>query len=330
MTRHIPEDDRLFKAKKVQKRSWKTGAVRTKIIAPPMSMEKYVRNLRLLLKSSSFERWPLSLTFYSEDVYRHWGFAAMKDGGSVRSGIEIQLSPNAPPAPVKRKNDEVEDGQKVGEVPLSVRLDPIAQLNFTYSGTKSYLEKSRATFASKNSITCAVCKNEVTPEGALVVVCPHSGCEAVSHLQCLSTEFLGQEISQGRNGDLIVPVEGQCPNCHIPTKWTTLVQELSLRMRGQKEVGKLFKEPRQKRGDASNTVEAALAAEGFKDIDEIDIETDESEDERRFDEFEAAEIRNATKELSEEPLEGTPKKWGKKSSNTGIKDSDWEDAEVLD
>jgi structure-specific endonuclease subunit SLX1 len=50
--------------------------------------------------------------------------------------------------------------------------------------------------------------------------------------------------------DSILPIAGTCPKCHGPVKWGDMMTELTLRLRGAKEVDKLLKKKRQPKAKA--------------------------------------------------------------------------------
>jgi hypothetical protein len=126
---------------------------------------------------------------------------------------------------------------------------------------------------------------------------------------------------------LITPIEGPCPSCNTMTKWRVLVQELSLRLRGQKEVNQLFKPTRKKKPDEAT---------------ESDDDLDPSEDEEMsgFLELEEEISREMEGSATTSKDNASPAKKRQKSQksqkakNNSIKatqeDNDWTDFEVLD
>jgi structure-specific endonuclease subunit SLX1 len=305
----------------------------SKIAQPPISLENQIHNMHLMLRSKSFERWPLSVRFFATDVYNVFQKWDSQSTHHVRSGIDITLDPLATPEAEKKrrkkKGEVAEDQMDQGNEPVLPRQNPIELLDFSYLGLKPHLEKAKEKLDSGANVTCAVCKIRIEAEHSLTVVCPHDGCDATSHMQCLSGEFLRQENEISIDGGSVVPIEGHCPSCHTRTKWATVVQEFSLRTRGQKEVEKLFKQPRRKKGDAIDDIEiASTALEALAEASEAEIYAYESEEERKFLEFEEEASKTASQELAAE--ETTPKKRRKQSEKAYVADSDWDDVEVLD
>jgi structure-specific endonuclease subunit SLX1 len=233
----------------------------------------------------------------------------------LRSGIEVVLDENATKVVGKKKKDALV------EPAAAVQLtNPIESMEFGYSSLKPHLEKSKAVLDPSAKPICSICKSGVEAEKSFAVVCPHTDCSATSHVHCLSADFLRQE----NNSDSILPVSGNCPSCHTHTQWSSLVRELSLRKRGGKEIEKLFKIPRRKKGDAVDAAVSAMEAKERDDDEEGEVEGDESEEERRFEEFEA--------EASMIDLSESPKRVRRRSKSPSleIKDSDWDDIDELD
>ncbi|KAF2436979.1 hypothetical protein EJ08DRAFT_644522 [Tothia fuscella] len=316
VTRHIHDDFRITKPKwRRTGKQRKDGEFMMKMIRPPLPMATRLKNLQILLRSKSFERWPLSLRFFAGDVYQEYTKHASKVIEQTRSGIAVILDENATPAPVKKKGVQTE-GMPIIVPTIEQRPNPVELLDFGYSSLKAHLKKSKAVLDPASNPSCSVCKTAIVPERAMTLTCPHDQCSATSHLHCLSAEFLRQE----RNQEAIVPITGSCPNCNTHTSWDALAREASLRLRGQKEVEKMSKKPRKKKGDA---VDAAIAmVEAKEDSDELDEE--ESKDMQRF----VAEVSSML-EL-EEGTEKPSKKRRRRGSSLEVKDSDWDDVDVLD
>jgi structure-specific endonuclease subunit SLX1 len=335
VTRHINESDRITKVVKSQKWSRRFGKYVTKVYQPPISLTDKIHNLHLMLRSESFERWPLSVRFFATDVYKVFTKWDETSKQHIRPGIDITLDPLATPlANVKakktKKKGEVDEAlvEPAAEAALP-KQNPLELLDFGYMSIKPHLEKSMERLVPGANIACAVCKVRIEVENSLTLVCPHDGCNATSHMQCMSTEFLRQE-GHATSGDFVVPVEGECPSCHTPTKWRTLVQELSLRTRGQKEVEKLFKKPRRKKGDAPDAIGVVATENGpMAEAHHGEVDADEEcDDDRRFREFEEEALETASQELAAEKSSSTKRK--RHSPVPFVEDSDWDEVEVLD
>lgn len=304
-------------------------------------------NLHLLLRVQSFARWPLSLRFFSTDVFKLWNTNDKKANGSMRDNFEIVLDPLAVDTSVKRTaapkantktqepmvplkgmyNAAVADPDDVIQAPPTVpRLGKttsmVEKLDFSYSGTKAHLEKSKMLLEGNQRNACPVCSITIKND-PLVVICPHANCSAVSHIQCLSTVFLYREDGDGGR-KIIAPIDGPCPTCNTRTKWRDLVQELSLRLRGQKEVEQLSKPTRKRKSDDANESDDETSAvedeemSGFIELEEeISREVEES----------AMASENKKSPARKKQKSPIARKKGAKTSNL---DNDWEGVQVLD
>lgn len=127
-------------------------------------------------------------------------------------------------------------------------------LPVNYAPLKEYVAKTRSIFEFEREGACAVCRGDLPPGEGLYAVCPNTGCEAVGHLSCWSRHMLGKE----EGDEAILPVSGRCPGCSGQVTWGEMMKELSLRVRGPKEVEKLLKKPRKRkaRADTESDTEA--------------------------------------------------------------------------
>lgn len=71
-------------------------------------------------------------------------------------------------------------------------------------------------------------------------MCRTKDCKVVAHIGCWSTQALQESI------DEIIPNRCTCPSCGSVIPWRDMMMELSLRVRGQKEIEKLLKKPRRR------------------------------------------------------------------------------------
>lgn len=229
----------------------------------------------------------------------------------------------------------------------------IHALDVTYQPMKPMIEKSQTLLAGSNSC-CAVCHDPVNPAKSLLLVCVEEGCKTVSHLNCLSKHFL--DVEQGSNA--ILPVEGRCPTCKITLRWSDLVKDLSLRMRGEKEVVELFRQ-RRSRNKAS-----ALLPTASVQLDEGTSEEEMEADEESDAEFDHPDLlvplclpngksQQPTQEsdgwhdIDDVVIGGTPGRKHEGASSRGarqsllrepestrsevvIEDSDWDEAEIIE
>jgi len=64
-------------------------------------------------------------------------------------------------------------------------------------------------------------------------------------LDCWSRHLLHQ---RGDDDGGVLPVDGRCPKCSSVVKWGDMMREMTLRVRGQKEVEKVLKRHRRAAG----------------------------------------------------------------------------------
>ncbi|KAM7204718.1 hypothetical protein V8F20_003502 [Naviculisporaceae sp. PSN 640] len=260
LTQHIPPSSRITYP--TQKK--RNGRPRR----PPHTLGSIVSNLHLLLRVPSFVRWPLKVHFFAEDVFQAWGRwcqaanerlrpnlpvvtdfekdaveRTVRDwfeahGSSVpmeeREGAGIQLAAKA------KKKQLVET--PVATVPPAWGIYTIP---LDYEPIKEYVAKGKEIFEFERLGNCVVCHQKLDSDTGLHAVCTNSGCEGVGHLSCwskhlLSTDDTAESSILGR-GKSIIPIQGTCPSCGGEVQWADMMKELSLRMRGSKEVDKLLK-----------------------------------------------------------------------------------------
>jgi structure-specific endonuclease subunit SLX1 len=198
-----------------------------------MSLSDRIINLRLLLQSKSFERWPLHVRFFEEDAHRIWQGWKDESERDVRQGIRVFFENCQQP-----NNVAVADSVESPEVPRG-----IYKLDVGYGAYTAQLEKSNAVLAKVGALICHICKRNIAGKDELAVVCHSQGCEAVTHVSCLASLFLRQES----NDNSLIPTSGRCPSCGSKQEWRTLMLELSLRLRGAKEVQMLTRKRRGRR-----------------------------------------------------------------------------------
>ena len=237
--------------------------------------------------------------------------------------------------------DSAEDGS-----PKAKKLKTthgIAALDIEYLSAKPHVMKSKEIIEFEREGVCAVCQEELEHEMGIYSVCPSPGCESVTHLTCLSKHFLKNEPGS------IIPVQGTCPSCKSEVVWGDVVKELSLRMRGQKEVEKLLKVKRVRKGKATSS-QAAMGDDNEDEISDEEI----LEEAGKFEELnpwinepdqgdtwhvmQALDYESDNSSITSTATIPRAKKGGKtapyKSSQgilkTVIEDSDWDDIVELD
>lgn len=244
LTRHISPGSRVTLAQTRERFSPRTGKVRKRNVRPRLSLSDRLLNLHALLRSPSFDKWPLRVTFYAEDVFRAWSKATVgKD-----CGVEVRMDESS------RATSASIEGAK-----------GIHAIDVGYSNVKEHLEKSQTLFQSTDTLSCTFCPTDLPPDGTMVLVCPTRGCDAAGHLECFGKAFSPQDDAGG-----FLPVKGHCPGCGSEHRWVDLVKEMTLRLRGQDEINKLFKvrKPRGKKTAANSAVTAKDDEGSDEDLDE--------------------------------------------------------------
>jgi structure-specific endonuclease subunit SLX1 len=256
----------------------KTGKTRRRPQRPTVSLTDKIANLHVLLRVRSFERMPLRVQFYANDVFRVWERWSDRVHGNIRPGIDIQLEDQDVSTSATGRSLAGNDADAELE---GITVLGLEALNVDYKHMKSHLEKSTQLLEHGEPIPCGVCNEALKLDETAAITCPHEGCLSVSHLRCLSQKFLADE----GNINAVVPISGMCPSCKQSLKWGPLVKELTLRMRGQKEISKLFKKPRRKKADkdtqapTSPTKSTAVGQTRTREVDnETASELDESEE----------------------------------------------------
>ncbi|KAI9723004.1 MAG: hypothetical protein M1812_001453 [Candelaria pacifica] len=284
ITRRIPPEQRITAAYSKVTKSSRTGRTRRKPARPRMSLTDKLSNLHLLLRVHSFARWPLEARFFSEDVYDVWKRWAERVDGQIRDGIKISLDVK----PTSSTESELPDKNAVcsqarSKSKIAVGKGGLEGLDLSYGLLKAPVEKGLFMLADGEDINCGVCNTPIGHDAKSALLCPERGCILVSHLTCLSKTFLAQEGVEGA----IVPTEGNCPGCNAKQKWVDLVKGRSLRTRGQTEVEKMMKKPKERKTKAvkrKKQVSAILTAEdpeaendNDNDKDDDDIHQEEVE-----------------------------------------------------
>ncbi|MCJ1475759.1 Slx4p interacting protein [Lambiella insularis] len=312
-----------------------------------MSIKEKLSNLHLLLGVPSFARLPLDVRFFSEDVYQAWLKWSHSAGCNIGSGITVSLSATGVTESCLRICDQPKANQGKDFVCGGIESIPV-----NYAPFKDYVEKSLFILSEGELVDCVVCNGPITTPTAMALVCHEKSCRAVSHVACLANRF----TSNGKEQNLL-PTTGKCPKCSAELSWARLVTEMTLRMRGEKEVVQLMKKARQKRSKACKPKDIDLIngssednhSELQDDLDEDDEYMDLSiaevvdeplMDEARYgtpsDEEDAMSVTSVGSDMSHmshTSRGGNPSKTGSHASRLEIvieNSSDWDDAEVLD
>ena len=258
------------------------------------------------------------MTFYSEDVFRVWSKWVGQRIEKLRPGIEVKL-------------DEAASLAEEAESTDSVEPNGIDALDVGYNGMKSHLEKTQKALEDVEWRSCTVCHQGLPSGGAMALVCPTKGCSALSHLECLASTFLAAD----KNEDAMVPTSGNCPGCSAKLQWVDLVKELSLRMRGEKEIEAVFRKRRRtKKQQSASAVGDASESSAEDEVADDPLPEDDNGWHELPDSSDVEEVESA-RVFPSDPSPPVQRKGCKRQEPTTpqsepvIEDSDWDEAAVL-
>ncbi|KAK4122200.1 hypothetical protein N657DRAFT_646880 [Parathielavia appendiculata] len=228
---HIPSSSRLAVSTQVKA----NGQPRR----PSKSLTSVVSNLHLLLHVPSFARWPLKVHFFNRGVFNAWEKWRTTATEQLRANLAVvtDFGREAASGNETEAAREVKDGG-------GLHTWGIHALPLDYEPIKEYVAKGQDIFEFERQGRCVVCQEEMQAGEGLQALCTNHGCDGVGHLSCWSRHFLAGEYTES-----IMPVLGHCPKCYGVVLWGDMMRELTLRVRGQKDVDKLLK--RKRRGGAN-------------------------------------------------------------------------------
>ncbi|KAI1111724.1 GIY-YIG catalytic domain-containing protein [Nemania sp. NC0429] len=214
---------------------------------PRHTVKSIISNVHLLLGVPSFARLPLKLNFFALEVHRAWTKYLETVEEPLPKTIPVYTS-FAPPQ--SETGDSNSMSGEEAPSPWGIHTLPL-----DYAPVKSYVAKTRELYSFEREGACVVCGESLPHDGGLYATCSNAGCEGTGHLACWSRHLLGDNAA-----DHVIPVSGHCPRCEGEVAWGDMMMEMSLRLRGQKEIDRLFKKPRGKKaldpGDSSQIVRA--------------------------------------------------------------------------
>ena len=135
-----------------------------------------------------------------------------------------------------------------------------------YNGLKTHVEKSLLLLAEGETQSCAICAKQLEASVGTLLTCPKESCRAGMHMTCLSKRFLHEEGMP----NAVVPICGSCPQCKSTLRWIDLVKEMSLRVRGEREVTRLMKRPTVRKTKVKGKASTLQTNNTGKDVDESD------------------------------------------------------------
>lgn len=184
------------------------------------SLVGHLADLHRLLRTPYFGRWPLTVRILASDVHSSWMAWTDRVDGLLPDNIRVEA-----------------DIQCSGHSILDANLprNDMSHIDPSYRTVREHVEKSTLILDDSNLVHCGVCHKQLSFKHDLITVCPRTGCRFTAHMTCLSKRFLEDEGS-----DQVVPVGGECPGCGVEVSWSTLMKDLSLRLRGQQTIEKML------------------------------------------------------------------------------------------
>ena len=330
VTKRIADEQRITVRKTTESKSG-----RKRLARPRSSLKDKLSNLHLLLRVPSFARWPLSVRFFCEDVYGLWQAWSDRVNGNIREGIQMVLDIKQPVESVLGDEVPMNISNKSKRKREMLGKGGVDGLEIGYGALKDHVEKSIFLLADDEGLTCAVCSKDLRRHRQTALVCPHQGCRAASHLSCLAGAFSAEDGQAAS----VMPVSGKCPKCGTKSVWVDLVKEMTLRIRGEKELALLMKKPKAPKAkvakaDSATAPATAIAASDFED--EASAEPDDDplgEDWQPQDADEDLEsMTSAASDVSEAEQIPNSVRFQATSQRLPrvIEDSDWDDAQMLD
>ena len=271
ITKKIPDRDRItFPNYRMRKN--RRSKEKCKVpVCSPMSLSDKLSNLHLLLRVSAFRRWPLTVRLFYEDAYDTWQSCHAKADAVIRSGIKIIFEANPAVDTPQSANLSVSSHGSGKRKRKALGQSSIDGIDVGYSYLEGPLEKSTFLLADGETINCSVCAKNIGLERRLSLICPAEGCKTASHLSCLGAKFLHDEGAS----DSIIPTSGKCPECNLEVLWVDLVKEMSLRIKGKKELAALTKKSRRRKANVPKLAKAGVVkTEISESEDAADTDTD--------------------------------------------------------
>lgn len=193
------------------------------------SLKAHLEDLHALLRSTYFAPWPLRVRFFAADVHRAWKAWYDRVDGPIPGHMKVIVDGDC----ILPGQDRDSGGDAVGSV---------HGLQVNYAKFEDYLEKAAFLLDDPADLSCSVCQKQAVPNEELVVVCPQTRCHCISHMVCLSARFL----RAANDPDRLVPLHGLCPACDQTVQWPVIMQELTLRRRGDREVQTILRRKKRK------------------------------------------------------------------------------------
>ncbi|KAF6760081.1 hypothetical protein DFP72DRAFT_883120, partial [Ephemerocybe angulata] len=200
----------------------------------PHVLGKNIEVVQAMIRSHPFNLWPLHVKLFTEEARDTWHTLLDRNCNPARS---TKGKSKDPPPPASRDayfppgftwTVELEgvDG-KSGHLHGSGRTGPLEVKDEHF--TSVILAKNTALMASANETCCTVCGDAVgqADDALTTLLCPHDDCLSISHVRCLSTQFLASKAPSPpvyTHQSTLIPRGGNCPSCTKYTLWGDLVR----------------------------------------------------------------------------------------------------------
>ncbi|EMD36797.1 hypothetical protein CERSUDRAFT_123845 [Gelatoporia subvermispora B] len=158
-----------------------------------------------MIPAHPYVAWPLHVKLFSEEAVKMWNFACRAADDPLPRGFRCE--------------EELEGVDGKSGLLGSGRAGPIEVKDTTF--TASQMNKVSSILSTSAEIKCSICRSPVDliREPLQTALCPTSGCTTISHLKCLSSDFLRRERSK-----LFVPRGGECRGCGEYTLWGDIIR----------------------------------------------------------------------------------------------------------
>lgn len=179
---------------------------------------KYLRmNIRIarsMISNHPYHTWPLHVKLLTDEAVKGWQDATWD---VAMLPLPLGFTCSVELEGIDGKSGNVGTGR---HGPIDVKDEQF---------TSAHLAKNTSLLATAHQLKCTVCDEPLVNfmnQPLTVVLCPSATCTAVSHLMCLSKQFLNSQTTN--NG--LIPRGGTCTSCHTYTLWGDIIRGCYRRM----------------------------------------------------------------------------------------------------
>ncbi|KAJ7251825.1 hypothetical protein B0H12DRAFT_1119005 [Mycena haematopus] len=171
--------------------------------------------VRLMLSTHPWSTWPLHVKLFTDTAVKGWKAANDKISVPLPLGFTCAVELEG----VDGKSGQIGSGR---HGPL--RVDDA-------EFTSPHLAKNTALMASNRRLTCSICNEDILnyrTDHLRTTLCPKTGCTAVSHMSCLSEDFLSSQTADTG----MIPRGGRCKSCCTYILWGDIIRGIYRRSAG--------------------------------------------------------------------------------------------------